>query len=247
MKNHFANLISDILFRFGFDVRCYSEHLGANPFDVMQELVKNPSVIFDVGANDGRTAIKFSNRFPKTKIESFEPGNEVFGALEKSIKRYKGTIIPHKLAFGDSVGVKELYMHRESGNDSLLPDSSQIGDFSASKPCDLIGKSEVEVTTIDSWCEKSGISYIDILKMDTQGYEMHILDGAKGMLEQSQIGLIYTEVLFVPLYEGQGYFDDIVVFLNKYGYKLYGLYGIHSDKKHGVNFADALFVPKGNN
>ena len=78
--------------------------------------------------------------------------------------------------------------------------------------------------------------------MDIQGGEAMALRGAGRLLAQQAVWLIYVEVLFAPLYEGQAYFCDVSAILANHGYQLFGLYNlVQSDR--GLGWGDAIFRP----
>jgi hypothetical protein len=62
------------------------------------------------------------------------------------------------------------------------------------------------------------------------------------LLKQQSIDLVYTEVLFAKLYEGQASFYSLCEFLENYGYTLYGLYSLHYSKKGVLVWGDAIFI-----
>jgi FkbM family methyltransferase len=57
-------------------------------------------------------------------------------------------------------------------------------------------RSQIEVRTIDGYCAERGITIIDILKSDTQGFDLEVIKGAACLLEQRRIQLIYMEITF---------------------------------------------------
>jgi hypothetical protein len=82
----------------------------------------------------------------------------------------------------------------------------------------------VDVITIEDFANQQGITHINILKMDIEGYELKALQGAESLLSQQRIDAIYTEVSLVPQYIGQPLFHDITEYLQKRGYYLYNIY-----------------------
>jgi hypothetical protein len=62
------------------------------------------------------------------------------------------------------------------------------------------------------------------LKLDAQGYELRILDESRTLVERLAIPLIYTEVCFVRIYEGQPIFPEIYQYLFERAYRLVWLY-----------------------
>lgn len=101
---------------------------------------------------------------------------------------------------------------------------------------------DVPAITLDEFCEREKISAVHILKMDAQGAERQILQGAAKLLENSAIWLIYTEVLMVPLYENQPFLQDIITMLHQYDYQFFNIYHIAESRVGQARWADALFV-----
>jgi Methyltransferase FkbM domain len=57
--------------------------------------------------------------------------------------------------------------------------------------------------SINSFCSEENISQIDILKVDVQGAEFDVLNGAKEMMSSGSISIIYCELIIPPIYENQ--------------------------------------------
>jgi hypothetical protein len=51
----------------------------------------------------------------------------------------------------------------------------------------------VELRTLDDFCAERGIGRIDLLKIDVEGHELRVLEGARGLLEADAIGFIQFE------------------------------------------------------
>src|SRR5207253_4668851 len=101
-----------------------------------------------------------------------------------------------------------------------------------------------EVRTIDSYCAERGITIIDILKSDTQGFDLEVIKGAARLLEQRRIQLIYMEITFSDMYKGLPRFDEIYGFLADRGFALVSFYDFYY--QHGrAGWTDALFVADG--
>jgi hypothetical protein len=97
--------------------------------------------------------------------------------------------------------------------------------------------------TLDEFCRNKRINCIDILKLDIQGGELRALKGAARLLSERRIRLVYAEVLFVHIYQGQAWFDDLAAFLRSAGYSLFDLYNFVYTESGQVKWGDAIFVP----
>ena len=198
------------------------------------------SVIFDVGANVGQTALTFADLYPLATIYSFEPGPEAYRELCANTADTP-RIQPVNAALGAQVGRAELFLNGAHVTNSLLDNDPGAGLYV--DPAFLAHRSTatVEVGTLDGFCGHRNIVRLDLLKIDAQGYELEILRGASRLIAERNAPLIYLEVSFVPIYRNQPLFPDIYEFMTEKGYKLAGLYGACSNRNYLVS-TDALFV-----
>jgi hypothetical protein len=101
---------------------------------------------------------------------------------------------------------------------------------------------EVRTTTISAFCDAHAIGRVDVLKLDVQGAERLVLEGAREMLEQGAVGLVFAEVLFAKLYDGGTSFDELWRWLETAGYALYGLFHLTPGDNGLLGYGDAIFV-----
>jgi len=212
-------------------------------FRNQQKLLLNNKVltIFDAGAHVGNTVANYKYLFPEATIYSFEPFPE---SIERLRKRFLGDSLvkPIQMAISNEAGAREFYVNNTfEQTNSLFPRPISARRYYP-KGAELMNRIEVGVTTIDKFCSEESISNIQILKMDIQGGELMALQGASEMLHQGRIDLIYTEVLFVPHYEGAPMFYELCEYLSKWGYTLFGIYNLFLAKNGQLRFADAIFV-----
>ena len=100
----------------------------------------------------------------------------------------------------------------------------------------------IDIITLDSFIEEHSIQNIDLLKLDVQGVEYQVLQGAENALRGGKIKMIYTEILTMPAYEGQNYLDEILQLLRKYNYKLINFYNLSLTNLGELRQVDALFI-----
>lgn len=185
---------------------------------------------FDVGANYGQTVEEMLAAIPSAAIYSFEPVPTTFAVLHANTRRYSNVECIHS-ALGDSDGTVQITLSETTGQNTINT-SAKPGTATAHIP----------ITTIDAFCGRRGIARIDVLKIDTEGYEMSVLRGARGMLESGAIQLVLAECEFVhnPS-EPHGDFAEIFALLSPMGYRIVSFYtgGVDGD---GWRWGDALFM-----
>lgn len=204
---------------------------------------KSNTVIFDIGANLGDTSLELAAKFSESTIYAFEPDPDTFNKLGLKTGHLKN-ICTYNLGFGNNNESKRLNINKVSGGNSFLTVSSAIGEFAQGDWTKTIGNVEVPVRTIDDFCIEKRIHSIDLVKIDTQGFEIPILEGASTMISSEKTKLIAIEVLFVELYTKQGYFHEVYEILRNRGFKLVGFYNrfYKTQNPHFLLWCDALFV-----
>jgi FkbM family methyltransferase len=214
---------------------------GKNPFADIRTLATTvPRLGFDVGANEGQTATELREFFPAAKIYCFEPYEAAFRALQQKVGG-DANISLERIAFGDRKGEATLYENAESVTNSLLANAAEAQSSQPASFAVPTGQSTVPITTLDEFCSERSIAHLDFLKVDSQGYDLRILQGARQHLAGQRIFFIVVEMLFVPLYDGQAYFHETYDFLTGFGYQLVGLYAIHRSAAGNILWCDALF------
>ena len=96
-------------------------------------------------------------------------------------------------------------------------------------------KEKVRINTIDNYLKSQNIEFIDIVKIDTQGYEPKVLEGALNSLKSKKIKTILTEIIISDIYKSNVSFFEIEKNLINNGYKLISL------DDHGNLFNKAIF------
>jgi FkbM family methyltransferase len=226
------------LHRLGYDITKFKANVpGQNPFADMERFVVDgpATTIFDVGANVGQSIERFRLHYPQAHIHSFEPSPNVYRELEAAAKT-RTNVSTWNFAFGATPGRSVLQENKHSVMSSML-DLGERGWGQVEK------KTDIELRTIDEFCPSQNIAQVDILKSDTQGYDLEVLRGAEQMMRDNRIGLVLCEVNFFEFYRNSAPFDAIFRHLLDRNFVLAALYPIH----YGGNVAawtDALFANK---
>lgn len=200
--------------------------------------IKNP-IIFDVGANEGQSIERFKSIFPKSIIHSFEPIKECY---EKIIKIYdKKNIFINNYALGDKDCERFFYINKNTYTSSFFKINNKYKELVNSDGINMSVKKKI--STIDGYLALHKIKKIDILKIDTQGYELNILKGAKKSLK-NKIKFIELELILADYYKKKVKFYEIDKLLSENNFILYDMGNISYDKNKQLVWFDLLYLKK---
>ncbi len=225
---------------------------GRSPWVAKQKLLKDikAPVIFDVGASVGDTIKRYQKMFQASKIFAFEPFDESFRLAEiRGIKGDSTKLRPacaghtrvFRMALGATTGKQAFHVNMFSPTNSLLPSDERVADIWGAGHYETEKTIEVDVMRLDDFVSREGIDGIDLLKMDVQGAEYQVLEGARDTLARGKIGIIYTEVIVAPAYQGQKSLKETLEIFEEIDFQLYNIYDIYSIDGQISHF-DAIFV-----
>jgi FkbM family methyltransferase len=235
--NKIKRIVARTINQFGYDL-----HRIPDPFIDQKNLIKGITepVIFDVGAHHGQTSITYLRLFKDGLIYSFEPYAESFKYLSTNVKGYDN-IRPFNVALGNKIGKLNFYINLSSGTNSLLPADAKAPETWSDGLYDNTDQIEVDVVTIDSFVEKYEIKQIDLLKLDTQGTEYQIIEGADKAFSEGRIKVIYTEIITMPTYIGQKELHEVLRIIQDKGFRLHNFYN-YSLTNGRLRQVDAIFT-----
>ena len=180
----------------------------------------NIDLVMDVGANEGQFARELRAAGYLGRIVSFEPQSAAHGRLLQASTRDSAWHVHERCALGDRPGEIDLNISGNSVSSSILP--MLTSHRNAAPDSDYVGHESAPLITLDSIAPR----YFDgarapFLKIDTQGYEWHVLDGAFATLPR--VRGIQIELSLVPLYEGQRLWRECMERLEAEGFVLWAL------------------------
>jgi len=139
--------------------------------------------VFDIGANLGLVSIILAKRFPKRPVYSFEPNPSTFRALKNNLR------------LNNIINAECFEMAVYDKNGPILFDADPRSR-ATNKIVERAGdhSKQVRAITIDSFLERHGINSIALLKIDVEGFEEKVLEGAARALGERRINIVYYEV-----------------------------------------------------
>ena len=199
--------------------------------------VPNP-VVVDVGANKGDTVARFIDAFPTADVWALEPHPDTFAGMAR---RFEGTpcVRPRRLALSSRAGTSTMHSYTNAAINSLSP-IAQGAEGLIDDTVVASASVEVELQSLRQFCTNEGLDRIDILKLDTQGHELEILQGEREFLRGGRIRFILVELLFSPLYATQAKAGEVIGLLESCGFKLFDFYDFVYDEESGLKWGDAL-------
>jgi FkbM family methyltransferase len=176
--------------------------------------------ILDVGANDGGYGKMLRQGGYAGAVLSFEPLADAHARLMHAAEGDVAWQVAPRMAIGAESGEIEINIAGNSTSSSILP--MQSAHESAAPQSRYVGKEKVPVKRLDE-IEHPSIAQSKslLLKIDTQGYEMPVLEGAVGLLDR--VHGIQLELSLVPLYEGQVLYKEMIDWLAAKGFELWSV------------------------
>lgn len=172
--------------------------------------------IIDIGANVGQTIRRFKKLFINSTIYSIEPSIKAYEYLNKNFSHKKNVNL-YNCAIGDKIENKILFDYQNHVLSSFHPINKK------NKKNNRFKKNLVKVLTLDEFCKRNKLENINILKIDTQGNEVEVLEGGKNSLKKGFFELIEIEIIMGDYYQKYSSFFEIEKYLVKNKYRLIAL------------------------
>ena len=226
---------------------------------VLKYLIKETEpIIFDIGANDGLSLEEFKTWWRNSTVHCFEPQEECLDVLiKKAIAYKKSSVIINRTAVGEkaeknvnfyshdiNTGLSGFNKVNTDSTDSVYLNELKIAD-SSTKLNQYMNKLNherlVDVIRLDDYMDKFEIDRINLLKIDTQGYEPEVLSGLGKRLED--VDVIVTELMLYDYYSRSLSFTDIENYLIPAGFQLYDISHIAKNPMNGrTDWVDVIYV-----
>lgn len=199
----------------------------------------NIDLVIDIGANEGQFAKELRTGGYSGRIVSFEPLIAAHRRLLRESNSDSAWHVYPRCALGDRFGEIDINISGNSVSSSILP--MLTSHSNAAPESAYLGHESTPLITLDSVAPNflDG-AYAAFLKIDTQGYEWHVLDGALSTLPK--VRGIQIELSLVRLYEGQRLWRECIERLEAEGFVLWALQSVFVDPATGRTLQwDGLF------
>ena len=149
---------------------------------VVADISLRDCVVFDIGANIGDWSSYLLTLKPNAYIHMFEPSHKTFHELCR--KSWPKNITFNNFALGSKIENLSLNVQGTAGTNSFHDRSSTLG---------TMDNELVHISTLDQYCGEHSIKHIDFMKIDVEGHELSVLEGAQGMLSNGAISVVQFE------------------------------------------------------
>lgn len=196
------------------------------------------TTVVDIGANQGQTAARFLDCFPSARILSFEPVPATFRRLAAEYGRHP-RVTCENLAASAANGEVQMLVGAEA--DSFV---SRIVDASAQEDA-VWHRQAVRAVRLEDYLHEKGIPRIDLLKTDTEGHDLSVLQGCGDLLDGHRVSFVLCEVGFSAANTGNSHLAAIGDYLKAHDYRFFALYPPSGwTPSLEMAYADALFVSR---
>jgi FkbM family methyltransferase len=196
------------------------------------------NLVLDVGANTGQFASELRAAGYDGRIISFEPLSTAHAQLRSHAQRDPKWTIADRTAVGAEQGSVEIHIAGNSASSSIL--AMLPSHIEAAPQSIYVGVEIVPIHRLDDICNLSPTDRV-LLKIDVQGYEKRVLDGAKRVLTSCRA--VISEMSLIPLYDGQVLAQDLWALLEAQDFEPWSLEpGFRSPETARMLQVDGFFV-----
>ena len=232
-------MISQLLNKYGYECirKKKSPSLKSHLFNLIDQYTID--VVIDVGANHGQFGNLLRSIGYQGQILSFEPTKKSFEILSQASSadaRWK--IYP--LGLADKKMTKKINVFASSDFNSLLQ-PSDMGKTSFKSKLKKLRTESINIETLNSVLTQHALMDKRIfLKMDTQGYDLHVFKGASKYY--SNISCLLTEISFQPIYQKMSDYHEAIAFYEKKGFSVSDLYPVSRQKDSSIIEMDCFMI-----
>lgn len=216
--------------RLGYDLR-RADTAGWNPESLRQRSGVTPHTIIDVGVGPGTAGLY--DAYPNAFLVLIEPLKEFEGRLKRLLRGREGEYL--LTAVGAHQGTVTIHADHD------LPAQSSINSRSASTAnSNSVEDREIPVTTLDKLYEQRQWPRPIGLKIDTEGYEHLVVQGASRLLLDTEF--VIAEVSVSKRFENSYSFADFIALMHSQGFVAHDVLDAPRTPEGQLGYLDMLFV-----
>lgn len=238
ITNHLKRLIHLMFQVCGYDFLRYTENNFVSLRRARIIQAQKITLVLDVGASEGTYPLELRQSGYRGRIISFEPLSDSFRILQQHADE-DSLWSCENVAVGDSDEMIEINISGHITSSSILPISKS--HLAAMPSSVTVSKEKVKMVRLDSCSALFGRNENIYLKIDVQGFEKHVLEGATETLKQTRA--IELELSLVPMYEGGCLWAEMLDYLSDLGFAIASVEPVFFDPRTGKLLQiDGIFV-----
>ena len=177
----------------------YRNRTEPDTVNFIREEVSSDDVVLDIGANKGIVTYFLGKAAgPRGRVLAFEPQPEMEAQIHRVANAFRlGNVEVFPIGLSDREETASLF-RGEAGSTAVLESGR---DWQTDEIT-------IQIQTLDGFLEKEGVGKVDFIKCDVDGYEMHVLNGARKLLSE-QGPKVLIEVSENVLEEVTGVFREL--------------------------------------
>ncbi len=186
--------------------------------------IDRDGLFLDIGANIGLMTLNVLSKLPGTRVVAFEPGPAQLEYLKNTLRSnsLEALVTIESRALSNKTGIAQFAAHG---------DVHSSGDgFCDTRRAGSSNQIQVQTYTLDEWWEESGKPDISIIKIDTEGAELWILQGASAVIAKNK-PVIILEIQETNLEAYPHTEKDMLQYFESIGYRLETLAGADVDEQ----------------
>lgn len=232
--------VRNVLRRLGYDL--HRHHPSVSPSAQLGSILNflEIDLVLDVGANEGQFGQQLRELGYRGQIFSFEPLSEPRQKLLAASRNDRLWDVAEQAALGDVAGEIEIHISANSVSSSAL--QMLPAHIRSAPDSGFVGVERVPIKRLDDLTESVLAKRKNaFLKIDTQGYEDRVLNGASVTL--GRLAAVQLELSLVPLYKDQLLYREMIERMSTLGFEMWAAWPAFVDPESGRSLQlDATFV-----
>ena len=207
-------------------------------FDLQRLFPDGAPTIFDVGGYVGEFAALVHEVFPQARVFSFEPFPDSYDRITNRFRK-AGWLTVENIGLSNAAGSADLIIGEDGSTNSIVSAVVTKGSYDASRP-----RVSIRLDTLSNRARAllRDDPRISILKVDTEGNDLKVLQGGENLLHRGAIEAVHVEVMFMEHFKGAPGFVEICAYLQRFDYRLFSLYDLKRNAHGQLRFGNAVFL-----
>jgi len=197
----------------------YLRHRDHIPYQAIARYLPDNPVILEAGVANGVNTEEMARFWPEARIHGFEPVPAAMALARSRISKLGDRIHLYPFALGKASGT--MTMNLSGSGDAAETQSSSLlkptGHLEAYDFVEFKHQIEVKIVSLDEWAKQHGVSTVDFLWLDLQGYELFALTGAETLLGGAKA--LHVEISHRPMFEGGVLYPELKAWLERRGFE----------------------------